>query len=187
MFRSPEHALHVAYNISALPIEAKNATQLIIEMLRERFDVTYELKEIGELTPHQWHAQAAMILRRTASILEKHPIFMASIIVEFSNDEKAAKIRDRVEYAKTVQLLSNHIRPNLSSDKRFAFDYLVINMYKKTPCLRDIAEEFAIPKSTLGDWKNIYAPIVCKIRQSAVDILSAQMAECGLISLETTY
>lgn len=178
MFRSPEHALHVAYNISALPIEAKNATQLIIEMLRERFDVTYERKAFSGLSPHDWHAQAAMTQGMTERVLINHPTLMASIRTEYSTG---------LELAMAAQLLSNHFRPNISSSERFAFDYLVVHLYRKNPSLREIQKHFGVSKSTLCDWVQVTKPQVSSLRQKVVDVLAVPMSECGLVSFETTY
>ncbi len=62
-FSCPEHAIAVAYLMLAMPIEPKNPTQLICEALRDRFDATYERRELSGLSPHEWHAQAVFIVK----------------------------------------------------------------------------------------------------------------------------
>jgi len=62
-FACAEHAIAVAYLMLAMPIEPKNPTQLICEALRDRFDATYERRELSGLSPHEWHAQAVFIVK----------------------------------------------------------------------------------------------------------------------------
>lgn len=68
-FLCPEHALAVAYLMLAYPIEPKNATQLMCDSLRERFDVTHKRKAMTGLTPHDWHARAVFITNLVARTL----------------------------------------------------------------------------------------------------------------------
>lgn len=174
MFRSPEHALAVCYWMLALPIEPKNATQMIIEMLRERFDVDYEPRELSGLTPHDWHCQASMTISFVERSLADKPLLLAAVRAEYSTG---------VEMAHALQRVSDHVCHGMGkSAEPLVYDALVGNLIRKRPALRTISDKFDIPKSTLGRWLDKLKEPVGRVRHQAIMQLEPLMVEAGLFS-----
>lgn len=172
MFQCPEHALSVAYGISSLPIEPKNATQMVIDMLRERFDATYLPKEFSGLTPHDWHAQAAFIIRFVEDTLSNAPVLLAVARTQFAHS---------VTLGDGAAVLSRHLGPQLQGVDRLASEYLVVRLCKGTPSLQAIVGGLNVDKFALIRWQNKWRGEVELLRQRLTDVLDGPMRDAGLV------
>ena len=175
MFRSPEHALAVAYGIVALPIEPKNGTQLVIEMLKERFDASYSRKEFSGLSPYEWHAQAAMIVHFTERELAATPMLLAVVRAEFGSG---------LDLAQGARHLSEKFYPEAGGSQRLAMDYLVLNLMRKRPSLQMIADNFSCEKTWLFRRQKLMKEKVAQLRELAAVTLAGPLQQAGVVWAE---
>ncbi|GGX32697.1 hypothetical protein GCM10007242_44550 [Pigmentiphaga litoralis] len=171
MFHSPEEALAVAFTITELPIEPKNATQLIVEALRERYGLQMRRVPTG-LTPHDWHAQAVMVLEFTKRTLIKRPDLWNAIVAEYS---------PRVDGALAIQAVTGMLLPGLGSEERLLADLLVMRQFRGRPSLETIAVHFSVSRRTVGRRERYWKEQVGPLRQRALQMLVAPMVEAGLV------
>lgn len=172
MFRSTEHALAVAYWLLALPIEPKSPTQLIVEMLRERFDVTYERRLPTGLTPHDWHAQAVMVVSMVERELAGEPLLLAAVRAEYSTG---------VEMARAIQQVTDYVAPGAGAD-HLVVDMLVMRLFQRRPTLMAISDQFDIPKTTLLRRERALREKVGGLRDRVLARLDGPMVRCGLVT-----
>lgn len=174
MFRAPEHALAVAYGITSMPIEPKNATQLVIEMLRERFDIDYRPRELTGLSPHDWHAQAAMILLCVEEELRDKPILLAVARTEFGHG---------MDLARGAQTLTGYFGVAQNSTETLACDYVMVRLCKGRPKLASIASSFGISQGKLRGWQRNCRDEIARLRRLMVDTLDGPMQARGIVTV----
>lgn len=171
MFTSPEHALAVAFTIVELPIEPKNATQLIVEALRERHGLATAGIPSG-LTPHDWHAQAVMVLQFSKRVLASRPDLWRAILAEYSQ---------RVEGAMAIQEVSSELMQGLTERERLAADMLIMRQFRGRPALERIADQFDVSRRTLARRERWWREQIAPLRRQAIDVLSGPMVKAGLL------
>lgn len=173
-FSCPEHAIAVAYLMLAYPIEPKNPTQLVCEALRDRFDATYDRKELSGLSPHDWHAQAvfiAKVLQRTVGDGIGFHILQA-------------QYGTGVEGATSARKVSEWLDPEAPADSpmRELVDLLVTNILRGQPRIRDLSDRFDLPKSNIGRLSSAYRVLVEGARRAALARVQVRMKDVGLIA-----
>lgn len=173
-FSCPEHALAVAYLMLAYPIEPKNATQLICDSLRERFDVTYERKAMTGLTPHDWHAQAVFITNLLARTLGDGIGFHV-LRAQYGSGE------DGAVSARKVSVWLNADAAEDSRERELT-DLLVTNILRGRPRLRDLSDRFDLPKSNIGRLASAYRVLIEGARRAALGRLDYRMREAGYVA-----
>ncbi|GGX11245.1 hypothetical protein GCM10007242_16660 [Pigmentiphaga litoralis] len=171
MFHSPEEALAVAFTITELPIEPKNATQLIVEALRERYGLQIRRLPSG-LTPHDWHAQAVMVLKFAERTLASRPDLWRAILAEYS---------PRIDGALAIQAVANDLVPGLSAEERVLADMLVMRQFRRKPALEDIADRFGVSRQTVGRRERFWREQIAPLRRAAMQQLEEPMREAGLL------
>ena len=171
MFHSPEEALAVAFTITELPIEPKNATQLIVEALRERYGLEMRRLPSG-LTPHDWHAQAVMVLQFAQRTLASRPDLWRAILAEYS---------PRVEGALAIQAVADELVPGLSAEERVLADMLVMRQFRRRPALQDIAGRFGVSRQTVGRRERFWREQIGLLRRAAMQALEDPMRQAGLL------
>lgn len=176
-FACAEHAIAVAYMMLAYPIEPKNPTQLICEALRDRFDATYERKELSGLSPHEWHAQAVFIVKLMERTLGN------SIGFHLLRATHATGL----EGAESARAVSEWLNPVAEGRERLVTDLLVCRMLRGRPRIRDLSDRFDVPKSTLQDVLQAYRQLVHSEREAALVKLGTQMAQSGLVAAVTVH
>lgn len=172
-FSCPEHALCVAYAMLAMPIEPKNATQIICEALQEQFDVEYERKSLSGLTPHDWHAQAVFvtnILQRTLGDNVGFHILRA----QYSTGQEGAVSARRVS-----EWLNGDAAEG--SRERELTDLLVTNILRGRPRLRDLSDRFDLPYSAIQRAGSAYRVLVESRRRAALFRLDIRMRDAGIV------
>ncbi|EJO31721.1 hypothetical protein [Achromobacter marplatensis] len=170
-FACAEHAIAVAYLMLAMPIEPKNPTQLICEALRDRFDATYERKELSGL-PHEWHAQAVFIVKLMERTLGK------SIGFHLLRAQHATGL----EGAESARAVSEWLNPVGEGRERLVTDMLVCRMLRGRPRIRDLSDRFDVPKSTLHDVLQAYRRLVRPQREEALLSLARAMSCAGVVT-----
>lgn len=171
MFSSPEHALTVAFAVVELPIESKNATQLIVEALRERYGMEAPRVPTG-LSPHDWHAQAVMVIQFTKRVLADRPDLLRAIMAEYCHN---------IEGALAIQAVSNDMAADLTGEERLLADLLVMRQFRRLPRMRDLADRFDVSERTLSRRERWWREEVAKLREQAVAALAHPMQSVGLI------
>lgn len=172
-FSCPEHAIAVAYQMLAYPIEPKNPTQLICEALRERFDIEYERKALSGLSPHDWHAQAVFIVKLLKRTLGNAIGFHVLQAQYGAGGEGAISARQVSEWL-------NPSAPEGSTERELA-DLLVTNILRGRPRIRELSDSFDLPKSSIGRLASAYRVLIEGVRRGALHRLKMQMQEAGLI------
>lgn len=170
-FECAEHAVAVAYLMLALPIEPKNPTQLACEALRERFDATYERRELSGLTPHEWHAQAVFIVKLMERTLGDGIGFHAL----------RAQFATGLEGAESARRVSEWLNPNAEGRERLLTDLVVCNVLRGRPRLRELSDRFDVPRSNIGRLASAYRVLVEGVRRHALPRLELQMQDAGLV------
>lgn len=170
-FACAEHAIAVAYLMLAMPIEPKNPTQLICEALRDRFDATYERRELSGLSPHEWHAQAVFIVKLMERTLGD------SIGFHLLRAQHATGL----EGAESARAVSEWLNPVGEGRERLVTDMLVCRMLRGRPRIRDLSDKFDVPKSTLHDVIQAYRQLVEPEREAAIARLDVVMADAGIV------
>ncbi|WP_454691146.1 hypothetical protein [Achromobacter aloeverae] len=173
MFRTPEHAIEVAYLMLALPIEGKNNTQIIIEQLRQRFDPSYLERPLSGLSPHDHHAQAVMTLQLVRRVLRDSPMFHVL----------QAKFGTGSEGATSARVISEWVNPAAPADstERELTDLLVGNVLRGRPRIRDISDRFDVSKSAVGRLASAYRVLIYGLLGRAVQRLEIHMQDAGLV------
>lgn len=175
-FSCPEHAIAVAYLMLAYPIEPKNPTQLICEALRDRFDATYERKELSGLSPHEWHAQAVFIVKLMERTLGDGIGFHV-LRAQYGTGEEGAASARRV---------SEWLNPEAPADsrEREVTDMLTAHILRGRPRLRDLCDRFDLPYSALQRPASAYRVLVEGARRAALHRLDIQMREVHIVCTE---
>lgn len=176
-FACAEHAIAVAYLMLAMPIEPKNPTQLICEALRDRFDATYERRELSGLSPHEWHAQAVFIVK----LLER--TLGDSIGFHLLRAQHATGL----EGAESARVVSEWLNPVGEGRERLVTDMLVCRMLRGRPRIRDLSDKFDVPKSTLHDVLQAYRELAKQERAGALARLEREMSEAGIVVLMSQH
>lgn len=172
MFKSPEHCLTVCFAVIERRIEPKNATQVVVESMRANSGAHADTRTPTGMTPHDWHAQAAMALQFVRRELEAHPLLWDAIVAEYSTG---------VPGALAVQAIANYLVPDLDGTERLLTDMLVMRLFRGMPALRDMEQHFGVPKSTLHRREREHTDAVRTLREQAMDRLRGPMQECGLL------
>ena len=170
-FACAEHAIAVAYMMLAMPIEPKNPTQLICEALRDRFDATYERKELSGLSPHEWHAQAVFIVKLMERTLGD------SIGFHLLRAQHATGL----EGAESARTVSEWLNPVAQGRERLVTDMLVCRMLRGRPRIRDLSDRFDVPKSTLHDVLQAYRKLTGSEKEAALGCVENAMCESGIV------
>lgn len=170
-FSCPEHAIAVAYLMLAMPIEPKNPTQLVCEALRERFDVEYERKALSGLTPHEWHAQAVFIVKLMERTLGDSVGFHIL----------RAQYGTGLEGAESARAVSEWLNPSAKGRERLVTDMLVCRMLRGRPRIRELADRFDVPKSTVHDALRAYRVLTRFEKDRALEELECAMLHAGVV------
>lgn len=172
-FRSPEHCLAVAFAFQQLRIEPRNATSLVIEILRARRGMQSDFDRVpSDLSQHEWHAQAVMAVSFVRRTLEGSPLLWQAVQAEYSHG---------VDGALAVQAISNHADPDAQGRERLITDALTANLLRGTPRYREIADRFDISLDALSRRSKAIRGTVLGLRDRAIDSLMGPMEESGLI------
>lgn len=172
-FRSPEHCLAVAFAFEQLRIEPRNATGLVIEILRARRGMQSDFDRVpSDLSQHDWHAQAMMAISFARRVLEPHPMLWQAVLAEFSHS---------VDGALAVQAVSEYAVPDVDGRGRLIADALTANLLRGQPRYRDIADAFDISVGALSKRSSKQRGVVLGLRDRAMAQLVSPMMECGLV------
>jgi hypothetical protein len=171
MFHSPEEALAVAFTMTELPIEPKNATQLIVETLRERHGLQVRRMPTG-LTPHDWHAQAVMVLQFTKRTLAARPDLWRAIVAEYSSG---------IEGTRAIQKVTDTLVSGLTAEERLLADLLIMRQFRGRPALDAIAGSFGLSRRTLARRERWWREQVAPLRMQAMQMLEEPMLRAGLL------
>lgn len=172
-FSCPEHAIAVAYLMLAYPIEPKNPTQLVCEALRDRFDATYDRKELSGLSPHEWHAQAVFIVKVMERTLGDGIGFHVLRAQYGTGEEGAASARRVSEWL-------NSGAP-ADSREREVTDMLTAHILRGRPRLRDLCDRFDLPYSALQRPSSAYRVLVEARRRPSLLRVGVQFKCCGIV------
>lgn len=170
MFRSPEHALQVAFAFATFRIEPRNATASVIDSLKAK---RAQLRAATGLSQHDWHAQAAMAMAFAERTLSTHPLLWQAVLAEYSHDVRGAL---------AVQQISQYAVPDAEGRDRLIADALVTNLLRGRPRYRDISDAYDI---ALGPLSRLAKPMrepVLGLRDRAVAVLAGPMEASGLVS-----
>lgn len=159
MFKSPEHALMVAFAVLERRVEPKNATLQVIEALEDKGGPSREGRRNTGLTPHEWHAQAAMTLAIAENSLRDSPILWQAVVAEYSQGPRGAL---------AIREVSNAIAPDLTSQDRLLADLLVMRAFRRRPPIRTLEEAFGVPRSTLHRRQKDISAAVAQMRDQAM-------------------
>lgn len=170
-FACAEHAIAVAYLMLAMPIEPKNPTQLICEALRDRFDATYERRELSGLSPHEWHAQAVFIVKLMERTLGDSIGFHLL----------RAQYASGLEGAESARAVSEWLNPVAEGSERLVTDMLVCRMLRGRPRIRDLSDRFDVPKSTLHDVLQAYRDVAGRESEGALAKLELALKNAEVV------
>ncbi|SAH88554.1 Uncharacterised protein [Bordetella trematum] len=158
----------------AYPIEPKNATQLICEALRERFDAAFEPKSFSGLSPHEWHAQAVYIVK----VLERtlgDSIGFHVLRGQYGTGAEAAASTRRVSEWLTPEAEQGSI-------EREVTDMLASHVLRGQPRLRRLSDTFDLPYSALQRPASAYRVLVGGVKRAALVRLDTRMRDAGLVT-----
>lgn len=166
MFRSPEHALSVAFAFEALRIEPRNATARVVDSLRARRGMHTDAGKIPSyLSQHEWHAQAAIIRRRVEEALRGEPMLLRAVLAEYSHG---------IEGARAIIDLSEHLAPGLEGRERLVVDALVLNQFRGGESKFALAEQLGVSRTYINKrLERFQLPEqIGDLRKRAADILA---------------
>lgn len=165
MFKTPEHALTVAYAFESLRIEPKNATARVVDSLRARRGTHTDAGKIpSDLSQHEWHAQAAIIRQRVEFALKGKPMLLCAVLAEYSHG---------IEGAQAIIDLSERLAPELEGRERLVVDALVLREFRGGDSMRELAGQFGVSRSYLEKrmQRHRLAEQIGGLRKRAGDVL----------------
>lgn len=169
-FRSPEHALSVAYAFAALRIEPRNATAAVIDSLVQRRARTPS--PMDGMSQHDWHAQAVFVRNLAERVLSPHPLLWHVVLAEFSHD---------VPGALALQAVSDELGQGLDGRERVLADALIVHVLMGRPRLSLIADTFGVPRNTVTRHAKRWREDLGRLRMQALARLHDPMIEAGLV------
>lgn len=159
MFKTPEHALTVAYAFESLRIEPKNATARVVDSLRARRGTHTDAGKIpSDLSQHEWHAQAAIIRQRVECALKGEPMLLCAVLAEYSHG---------VDGAVAIQEISQHLQPDLKGSDRLLCDLIVMRELRGGKSMRDIAGMLGVSKSLVEKRRKKVVASIADLRKRA--------------------
>ena len=167
-FKSPEHALKVAYYILATRIEPCNVIQKLIEK-----NTGVKIHSASDLSPHDWHTQSIWIInlakRVTGNKIGFH-VLQASFGDIMSNEVRESLFE-----------VSQWINKTTDSRERLITDMIVTHMLRGRPTQRFIADQFCIPQANVFRAIKKYRDMINVERDHADAILWNEFKTAGLV------
>ena len=139
--------------------------------MRDRFNATYERRELSGLSPHEWHAQAVFIVKLMERTLGN------SIGFHLLRAQHATGL----EGAESARAVSEWLNPLAEGRERLVTDMLVCRMLRGRPRIRDLSDKFDVPKSTLHDVLLAYRRLVESSRDASLSDLEAAMGDARIV------
>lgn len=138
-FKSPEHALRVAYYILATRIEPSTSLQKIIKELEEMTGERIPHKT--DMTPHDWRVQVVWIINLTKRLIGHKIGFhvLQGIHGDIMN----------VEVRQSLFEVSHWLNPAHDSRERLITDLITTHILRGRPTQRFIADQFGIPQASV--------------------------------------
>lgn len=126
MFNSVHEALLWAYRISASLIMSQGNAASIFNNGQSS-----GARGSGQgLTQHDYHAMAAILIRRTEEILSDEPLLLAAVRCEYAGEGRYCH--------EPMMVLDQHYREKTGAGVRGGFQFIIHNLYTATPSRQDI-------------------------------------------------
>lgn len=167
-FKSPEHALKVAYYILATRIEPCNVIQKLIEK-----NTGGKIHGAGDLSPHDWHVQAVWIINLAKRLVGKKigfHVLQASFGDIMDNDVRQSLFE-----------VSQWLTQTVDSRERLITDMTVTHMLRGRPTQRFIADQFGIPQANVFRIIRKYRDMINMERDHVDAILWSEFKTAGLV------
>lgn len=167
-FKSPEHALKVAYYILATRIEPCNVIQKMIEK-----NTGVKIHSASDLSPHDWHTQSVWILnlakRVTGNKIGFH-VLQASFGDIMNN-----------EVRKSLLEVSHWLNQSTDRRERLITDMIVTHMLRGRPTQQFIADQFEVPQYKVCRIARKYRDMIDIEREHVISILWDEFKEAELL------
>lgn len=170
-FKSPEHALKVAYYILATRIEPCNVIQKLIEK-----NTGVKIHSASDLSPHDWHTQSIWIINLAKRVAGN-------------------KVGFHVLQASFGDIMSNEVRESLfevsqwlvltqDSKERLLADMMVTHVLRGRPTQQFIADRFGVRKQRISEKCRDYRDKLHAERDCMLDILWPEFKSAGILSID---
>jgi hypothetical protein len=167
IFRNPEHALRWAYETSNSPIVKISSIHAMRGADRGEGGLSKD-----ELTPYDFHAQAALILSLCSRVLS--PLHMAYVSVQFGRE------------AAGFDLLGRHLAANFGTGmhSRRAIEQIIRAYCGEKIGLRELRKTMACGMLKAASLRNRGYDVLDAIHVHAIDVLQREMESRGLLRCE---
>ncbi len=180
MFKSVHHALTFAYKTIEAPIMPINNTASVIKFMETKGVVGRGGQE--ELSQHDKHAQAAMIIGRVEAELAHYPLLLATVRCQYGRGGEK-------QWHKGVAVLDAHYRQAYSESKCDGYGYIIRSIFMARPNKQDLVqgrmlEAFGWSLSTWQRRKAKARKDMGKYMTDSICILETIFEDNGLIQKE---
>lgn len=170
-FKSPEHAIRVAYFILATRIEPSTSLQKII---KEYEEMTGErIPHSTDMTPHDWRVQVVWIINLTKRLIG-HKIGF-HVLQGIHGDIMSAEVRQ------SLFEVSHWLNSTSDSRERLITDLITTHILRGRPTQQFIADQFGVDRQVIKRLVRKYRDMI-EIEQDHVEnILWDEYKTAGLI------
>lgn len=170
-FKSPEHAIRVAYFILATRIEPSTSLQ---KLIKEYEEMTGErIPHSTDMTPHDWRVQVVWIINLTKRLIG-HKIGF-HVLQGIHGDIMNAEVRQ------SLFEVSHWLNPARDSRERLITDLITTHILRGRPTQQFIADQFGVDRQVIKRLVRKYRDMI-EIEQNHVEnILWDEYKTAGLI------
>lgn len=175
-FKSPEHAIRVAYFILATRIEPSTSLQKII---KEYEEMTGErIQHSTDMTPHDWRVQVVWIINLTKRLVG-HKIGF-HVLQGIHGDIMNAEVRQ------SLFEVSHWLNPTSDSRERLITDLITTHILRGRPTQQFIADQFGVAQKTISRIAIRYRDMINIERDHVNEVLWSEFKAASLLSEELT-
>ena len=165
MYQSVDQALRAAYKLWAVRIEPLNNTAQIMDWCASKG----VLQGGGELTQHEHHANAAMIISRVERVLNRFEL--AAVELQYTGGLKADGIVD----------LTAFIEQENRGVNLLICDDVLMNLFTGTPNRMKIQDKYDVSECTFHRQKNKVKKLIAELLNSAICKLEIEFEKSKII------
>ena len=165
MYQSVDQALRAAYKLWAVRIEPLNNTAQIMDWCANKG----VLQGGSDLTQHEHHANAAMIISRVERVLNRFEL--AAVEMQYTGGLKADGIVD----------LTAFIEEQNKGVNLLICDDLLMNLFTGAPRLMRIQDKYNLHRNTVSNHKRKINRIINSLLNSAICKLELEFQQKKII------
>lgn len=170
-FKSPEHAIRVAYFILATRIEPSPSLQ---KLIKEYEEMTGErIQHSTDMTPHDWRVQVVWIINLTKRLVG-HKIGF-HVLQGIHGDIMNAEVRQ------SLFEVSHWLNPTSDSRERLITDLITTHILRGRPTQQFIADQFGVDRQVIKRLVRKYRDMIDIEQDHVENILWNEYKTAGLI------